>query len=262
MSGRFNNKKVMIIGGGRGMGKAVAESFAEEGASLIISARSTSHGEQTLADFVARGFEASLVLGDISDRDSVRSMITEAASRYGGLDIVVQVAADNALGLVEEMEDEKFDYLIKSNVYSMFWVSKYSVPHLEKAKEKGRLIFISSAMANRSFTPTLTPYTSTKAFMNSFARGLALELGKKNILVNVVEPGMIASDRLSEHLTPQQAQALTSGLPIPRPGQPSEIADAVLFLASNQASYITGAGLLVDGGVSLSGIPDLSSSIR
>src|SRR5690606_34205410 len=106
------------------------------------------------------------------------------------------------------------------------------------------LIYISSGSANRTFMPGLIPYASSKAFMNAFARGLAVEFGPKGILVNVVEPGMIASDRMLEHLSPEQAKAIAKGFPVPRAGQPSEIASAVLYLASPEAGYITGSSLL------------------
>lgn len=261
MSDRFEGQVALVIGGGRGMGRAIAEAFAAEGARVVISARTQKFGEETVAAFQANGWHASLVLGDISERSSVRKMIDEAVHQQGALDIVVHCAADNGHGLVTEMPDETFDYLVKSNINSLFWVAKDAAPHLSKAKNKGRLIYISSGSANRTFMPGLIPYASSKAFMNAFARGLAVEFGPKGILVNVVEPGMVASDRMLEHLSPEQAQAIAKGFPVPRAGQPSEIASAVLYLASPEAGYITGSSLLVDGGASMVSLGDLSSTL-
>lgn len=261
MGMRFSGKVAFIIGGGRGMGRAIAQAFAAEGATVVISARTAGFGEQTVADFQTQGYKASLVLGDISDRKSVSQMFDDAVAQQGGLDIVVHVAADAALGRVQDMTDETYDYLIKSNVYSIFWVAKEAAPHLEKAKDKGRLIYISSAAANRTYMPGLIPYASTKAYLNNFARGLAVEFGPLGILVNVIEPGMIASERMQSHVSEDLATSISSIFPVPRPGQPSEIASAALFLASTEASYITGSALLVDGGCSLVPLVGLSKQM-
>ena len=259
MSGDFDNKNVLITGGGRGMGRVIATQFAAAGANVIIAARTSRYGEQTVADLQQRGFSATLVTGDISERGAVRHMVNSAAQAFGTLDIVVHVAADNALGRVLDMADEDFDYLIRSNIHSAFWIAKDAAPYLSRARDKGRLIYISSAAANRTFMPGLTSYTATKSFLNTVMRGLALELGQQNILVNAVEPGMIATDRMQSHLSAEQASQIAAGFPVPRPGEPEEIAAAVLFLASAQAGYITGTGLLVDGGCSLVPMPGLSS---
>ncbi len=261
MSARFENKVALVIGGGRGMGRAIAEAFAAEGAAVVVSARTPKFGEQTVADLRAKGAKASLVLGDIADRASVKRMIDDAVAQQGALDIVVHCAADNGHGLVAQMPDETFDYLVRSNVNSLFWVAKDAAQHLSKAADKGRLIYISSGSANRNYVPGLIPYASTKAFMNAFARGLAVEFGPLGILVNVVEPGMIASDRMQEHLTPDQAAAISANFPVPRAGQSSEIAAAVLFMASPEAGYITGSSLLVDGGASMVPLVGLSKSL-
>jgi len=259
MGGRFDGKVVLVTGGGRGMGKAIANAFADEGATVVVSARTQRYGEAAVEEIQARGGKASLVGGDISDRAAVKAMFEAAVRAHGQLDVVVHCAADNAHGLVAEMEDDAYDYLIKSNIHSPFWIAKDSLPHLSKAKDKGRLIFISSATANRTFMPGLIPYASTKAYLNSFARGLAVEFGSRNVLVNVVEPGMIASDRMKDKLNAEQAAAMSANFPIPRPGETKEIAAAVLFLASNDASYITGSNLLVDGGVSMVPLVGLSN---
>lgn len=261
MVGRFDGKVVLVTGGGRGMGKAVALAFAREGATVVVSARTKEYGEAVLREIAAQGGKASLVGGDISNRDAVRDMFDRAVAAHGQLDVVVSVAADNAHGLVLNMDDDAYDYLIRSNVHAPFWIAKDAVPHLAKAKDKGRLIFISSATANRTYLPGLIPYAATKAYLNAFARGLAVEVGHMNVLVNVVEPGMIASDRIKDTLSDEQANALAANFPVPRPGLTSEIAAAVLFLASNDAGYITGANLLVDGGVSLVSLGNLSDKL-
>jgi 3-oxoacyl-[acyl-carrier protein] reductase len=259
MGGRFEGKVALVTGGGRGMGKAISLAFAAEGAAVVVSARTARHGEAVVETIRAQGGAATLVGGDVADRDAINGMFDAAIHAYGQLDIVVHCAADAAHGHVASMRDETYDYLVKSNIYAPFWLAKAAMPHLSHARDKGRLVFISSAMANRSFTPGLIPYAASKAWLNAFARGLAAEAGAKNVLVNVVEPGLIVSDRLKATLSEAQVAAMSARFPVPRAGTTDEIAAAVLFLASNEASYITGSALLVDGGVSmvpLTGLPD------
>lgn len=258
MQGRYTGRVVLVTGAGRGMGQAIADAFADEGATVVISARTAKYGEAAVSAIRARGGKASLVGGDISERAAVKAMIAGAITEHGKLDVVVHCAADNGHGRVVDMEDDAFDYLVKSNINSLFWIAKDAAPHLSKSEGKGRLIYISSGSANRNFIPGLIPYASTKAFMNAFARGLAVEFGPLNILVNVVEPGMIASARMQDHLNDAQAMAMAVNFPVPRPGRPDEIAAAVLFLASSDAAYITGTSLLVDGGASMVALPGLS----
>lgn len=248
MAGRFENKVALVIGGGRGMGRTIAERFVAEGATVVITARAIKYGEQTVADIKAKGGKAFLVPCEINNRASMKNMVEEAARLAGKLDIVVLSAAANTGGLIENMSDEAIDELIHSNIHSLFWLAKDVVPHLSKAKDKGRLILISSSSANRVFMPGLLGYVSSKAFMNCFGRGLAPEFGPHNILVNIVESGMVASDRFKTELSDEAAAAITRSFPVPRVGTPDDIADSVLFLSSNEASYISGATLIVDGG--------------
>ncbi|WP_076593838.1 SDR family NAD(P)-dependent oxidoreductase [Herminiimonas arsenitoxidans] len=258
---QYAGKVVLVTGGGRGMGKAIAVAFAAQGATVVIAARTSKYGEQAVAEIRAAGGKAELVGGDISERAAVKKMITDAVKICGQLDVIVHCAADNAHGRIVDMEDDAFDYLIKSNVHSLFWIAKDAAPHLSKAADKGRLIYISSGSANRNYIPGLIPYASTKAYMNAFARGLAVEFGSLNILVNVIEPGMIASDRMKSALNEAQTATIAANFPVPRAGLPEEIAAAAVFIASPQAAYITGASLLIDGGASMVPLVGLSATL-
>lgn len=259
MSQSYEGKVVLVTGAGRGMGRAIADAFADQGARLVISARTARYGEEAVAAIRERGGEAVLASGDMADRQAITDMVDTAIANFGQLDVLVHCAADNAHAPVMDMTDEAFDYLVRSNIQSLFWIAKEAAPHLGKAADKGRLIYISSGSANRNYLPGLIPYASSKAFMNAFARGLALEFGPLNVLVNVVEPGMIASSRMKDELSETQADAIAANFPVPRPGRPDEIAAAVLFMASPQASYITGSALLVDGGASMAQLSGLNS---
>lgn len=259
---RFKDKVVLVTGAGRGMGRAIALAFAAEGAKVVVSARTESRGQETVAMIQTANGSACLVGGDVADRDAVKGMIEGGVDAFGGLDILVHCAADTSSGLIVEMADDTFDHIVRSNVQALFWLAKDAAPHLSKSSDKGRLIFISSGEANRKYTPRLIPYGSTKAFMNAFARGLAVELGALNILVNVVEPGLIGTDHMHETLGHELPDTLAANFPVPRVGRPDEIASAVMFLASNEASYITGTSLLVDGGATMVALPKIDASLK
>ncbi|WP_313054259.1 SDR family NAD(P)-dependent oxidoreductase [Pseudomonas lopnurensis] len=252
---KFKDKVVLITGAGRGMGRVVALAYAKEGARVVVSARTAAYGEETVRAIEALGARACLVGGDIADREAVRAMVEGAVEAFGALDIVVHCAADAPHGRILDTSDETFDHLVRSNVQSLFWLAKDAAIHLSKARDKGRLIFISSGEANRKYTPGLIPYGSSKAFMNAFARGLVVEFGALDILVNVVEPGLIGTDRLADALGDELPHKLAAHFPVPRVGRSEDIANAVLFLTSNEASYITGSNLLVDGGATMVSLP-------
>jgi 3-oxoacyl-[acyl-carrier protein] reductase len=258
---RFDNKVALITGAGRGIGRAIAETFAAEGARVIVSARTATYGERVVDAIRARGGNATLALGDVSKRGEVSAMIQAAQHAYGGLDIVVHCAADASMSRIAVMSDEVFDTQVHANIHSLFWIAKDALPLLKQAKDKGRLIYISSGAANRSFTPGLIPYMASKAYMNAFARGLANEVGHDNVLVNVIEPGLIASDRMREHLDEATAASICAAFPVPRVGLPAEIASAAMYLASPEAGYITGTTLLVDGGATMAPIVQFKDGI-
>lgn len=258
---RFEGKAVLVAGGGMGMGRAIADSFAAEGATVVIGARTRSHGEAAAAAIEARGGKAFVVQCDIGHRASVKSMVDDAVRLAGCLDIVVLSAANSNNGLIKEMPDADYDELVRCNIEAPFWLARDAATYLSKSRDKGRLIYISSGGANRVFQPGLNPYHATKAYLNAFARGLAVEFGPMNILVNTVEPGMTATDGMKAKLPLEIANAISANFPVPRVGQPQDIANAVLFLASPAASYITGTSLLVDGGASMASMTNIANKI-
>ncbi|ANG64423.1 oxidoreductase [Marinobacterium aestuarii] len=259
---RYKDKVVLVTGAGRGMGRAIALAYAREGAQVVVSARTAKYGEETIAQILALGAQACLVGGDIADRAAIKSMIEGAVETFGALDILVHCAADTARGLISEMSDDTFDHIVRSNIQSLFWLAKDAAPYLCRAQDKGRIIFISSGEANRKYTPTLIPYGSSKAFMNAFARGLAVEFGALNILVNVIEPGLIGTDHMLHTLGDDLPHKLAAHFPVARLGESADIASAALFLTSSEASYITGTSLLVDGGATMVAMPKVDDVLK
>lgn len=262
---RFTDKVVLVTGAGRGIGKAIAEAFAAEGAKVVVSARTPAHGQAVVDGIGQRGGQSVLTVGDVGRREDVRTMVAAATEAFGALDVLVHCAADAATAKVAQMAEDDFDCQVHANIHSLFWLAKDAVPSLARTglngADKGRLIFISSGEGNRSHTPGLVPYGASKAYMNAFARTLAREVGPQGVLVNVVEPGLILSDRLREHLDDAVSARLCKNFAVPRPGQPAEIAAAVLFLASPDALYITGSSLLVDGGATMAPIPGIDDHL-
>lgn len=257
MSESFADKVVLVTGAGRGMGRGIAEAFSERGAKVIVSARSAERGQETVDRIRAAGGDAFPVMADNADRLAMKQMVEQGVAHYGRLDVVVHCAAHWVQGEILDMPEEDFNDLLQSNIHALFWLARDVAPHLSKAPGKGRLIFISSGSVNRQYLPGNICYSATKSYMNEFARGMAMEFGKHNILVNTVDPGFTATDRLLTMISEEVAQALTSTYPIPRPGTALDVANAVLFMASDAAAYITGTHLLVDGGSSMSPMPDL-----
>jgi 3-oxoacyl-[acyl-carrier protein] reductase len=250
MQGQLKNKIAVVTGGGRGMGKTIAETLAAEGAKVVIGARTLSYGEQTLVEFQDKGYETRLFQADIAKRDDCRGLIQFAVAQFGGLDILVHCAADIPHGRIRDLPEKDFQSCVDSILGAAFWLTQDAIPHLEKTGA-GRIIYISSVCGAKTAIPGMAHYGAAKAGLDAFARGAALELGSAGITVNTVNPGLIASNRMRERLPTEYEQAISSVFPISRAGTTQEVADLVAFLASPKAAYVTGESIFIDGGSSL-----------
>jgi len=259
----LKGKVAIVTGGGRGIGKSIALALANQGATAVIATRTASYGEAVVNTINGSGGKASLFALNVGERDSVRALIDDTAQRYGRIDIIVHAAATIPFGTIDTLSDDDFDTCLRSINYAAFWLSKYATPHLSKVKADGggRIVFISSTCGPQNVLPGLSHYGMAKNGLEAFVRGAALELGRKGITVNAINPGLIASDNMKEQLSEAQAAALVKNLPIPRVGQTEDIANSVMFLISPAASYITGHSLVVDGGASLMPGGDVSSML-
>ena len=250
MVNAFSGKVVIVTGAGRGMGRAIAESFAERGAKVVIGARTLHYGEETVAQFAANGWDAMLAPCDCASQPDIRRMVDRAVDRYGRLDILVHCAAESPGGPFLDVSDEAIDAALQSSVKAAHWLARAAVPHL-KASGAGRMVFISSICGPSTIVPGKLAYAITKSGINTFVRGAGLELATTGITVNGVEPGVTWTDRTRAHSDDTLRAAVTAMIPMNRFAEAREIAAAVRFLASDEAGYITGQTIVVDGGMTL-----------
>ena len=245
-SGRLSGKKAVITGGDSGIGRAVAIAFAREGADVLIAHLSEDEDAETTAELVrAAGRKAVVVAGDLADRGHCEQVIGKAVESLGGIDILVNNAAfQMSHKTVEEIADDEWQYTFDVNITAMFRLVKAALPHLHA----GASIINTSSINYDSPKPTLLPYATTKGAIANFTAGLAQMLGERGIRVNAVAPGPIWTPLIPSTMPPEQVAEFGQDTPLGRAGEPRELAPAYVLLASDEASYISGAVLPVTGG--------------
>jgi NAD(P)-dependent dehydrogenase (short-subunit alcohol dehydrogenase family) len=248
---RLANKTAIITGVGAGIGQAIALRFAEEGARLLLNDRNQAAGQATLAKVKELGAEAVLVAADISQEGDARSISRTAVERFGGIDILVNNAADFTQKNVEQAEVADWQKVLGVNVIGTALVSKHAIPHM---KARGGSIVNIASMSAVIAQPDFATYNASKGAILTMTKCMALDLAPFNIRVNSICPGCIltsASYREIERLGLTFEQWRDRAAPLHmlnRLGEPREVANAVLFLASDEASFITATHLMVDGG--------------
>ncbi|MET3179966.1 UNVERIFIED_ORG: 3-oxoacyl-[acyl-carrier protein] reductase [Variovorax guangxiensis] len=240
----------LVTGGGRGIGAAIAQVFAEAGASVLIANRTGSAGEAVAAALRERGLRAQALACDIGRRDEAERAVAEAARIFGALDIVVHNAAVNPWAAIDAMSDDQLEQTLAVNLKACFWLAQTAVPHM-RARGGGRLLVTSSVTGPRVAMPGSAHYAASKAGVNGFIRTAALEYAREGITVNGVEPGYIAKQGGSLLSDPAKAARIARHIPAGELGRPEDIAYAMRFLASPAARYITGQTIVVDGGSTL-----------
>ena len=236
----------LVSGASRGIGQAIAQALGAANATVIGTATSQAGADsisQTLADNNIKG--TGMVL-DVADSESVSACLKQVTEDFGAPDILVNNAGITRDNLLMIMKDDQWDDIINTNLSSVFRMSKAVIRPMMK-KRSGRIINISSVVAATG-NPGQTNYAAAKAGLLGFSKSLAREIGSRSITVNTVAPGFIDTD-MTRELAEEQRQALTSQIPLGRLGTASEVAAAVVFLASPSASYITGETIHVNGGM-------------
>ncbi|HET6390358.1 glucose 1-dehydrogenase [Hyphomicrobium sp.] len=245
-SGRLAGKRAIITGGDSGIGRAVAIAYAREGADVLISYLSEDGDAQSTAALVKdAGRKAVLVPGDVKDPEHCRRIVERAVSELGGVDILVNNAAHQAtFKELEDIPDEEWEMTFKTNIHSMFYLTKAAVPHM---KEGGAVINTASINADTP-NPTLLAYATTKGAIQNFTAGLAQMLSKKGIRANAVAPGPIWTPLIPSTMPQETVEKFGGNTPMGRPGQPAELATAYVMLADPLSSYVSGATIAVTGG--------------
>ena len=245
-SARLDGKVALITGGDSGIGRAVAIAFAREGADVLISHLNEDEDAADTARYVTdAGRQVEVVAGDISDPEHCRHLVARSVDRFGRLDILVSNAAyQMSHQSFEEIDDAEWDYTLATNLSALFHLTKAALPHLKA----GSSIIASSSVNSETPNPTLAAYAATKAGIANLCASLAQLLGPRGIRVNSVAPGPIWTPLIPTSMPPDQVENFGGDTPLGRPGQPAELAPIYVLLASDDASYISGARVAVTGG--------------
>ena len=247
---KFDGKVALVTGASSGIGKETALLFAKHGAKVVAAARRKEEGEATVREIIANGGEAIFVQTDVADEKQIEKLISETLKKYGRLDMAFNNAGvEGTMGKpLHEQDDKNYDTIFNINVKGVLWSMKHQI--LAMRKTGGGSIVNNSSVAGLLSFPGASVYVASKHAVNGLTKSAALEYGTENIRVNAVCPAVIETD-MSERAfkdQPELKAAMAKAHPIGRVGQPREIAEAVLFLCSDGASFITGHCLPIDGG--------------
>jgi len=252
MAGRLEDKVAIVTGGGAGIGEAICHKFAREGARVVVNGLPDDPVEDVVKQIRKQGGKAVAYLGDVSVESNAEACVHTALDEWGRLDVLVNNAGVfPATGVTEDFLVEDFDLLLRMNCRSAFLMTKFALPHLQKTQ--GNIVGAGSE-AGLIGIAEVTPYGGTKGWMHSFIRGVAVEQAKHNVRANCVCPGPIDTAWTHKDTGPMNTRMekmMISATPLGRRGTPEEIANVYAFLASDEASYITGALVSADGGISI-----------
>jgi NAD(P)-dependent dehydrogenase (short-subunit alcohol dehydrogenase family) len=245
-SGKLTGKAAVITGGDSGIGRAVAIAFAREGADVLISYLNEHDDAKDTARYVEEaGRKCVLVAGDISDRAHCKTIIPKAVEAFGKVDILVNNAAfQMSHDALDEVSDDEWDYTLATNLTAMFTLTKDAVPHMPA----GGSIINSSSVNSDMPSPNLAPYAMTKAGIANFTASVAQMYAEKGIRANSVAPGPIWTPLIPATMPEEKVESFGEQVPMGRAGQPAELAPVYVLLASDEASYISGARIAVTGG--------------
>jgi NAD(P)-dependent dehydrogenase (short-subunit alcohol dehydrogenase family) len=246
---KLEDKVAVITGAGSGIGRATALLFAQEGAKVVVADYSVEGGEETVRQVKEKGGEAIFIKTDVSQAADTQRMVKTAIDKYGRLDILYNNAGiEGTLVPTESVSEVDWDRVLSVNLKGVFLGSKYAIPQM--LKQGGGVIISTASIAGLVAVTDMPAYCASKGGVVLLTKAMALEYAKKNIRVNCICPGAIRTP-MFDRLTGLQSEAeklFCEGEPIGRCGQPEEVAQAALYLASDQSSFVTGTALIVDGG--------------
>ncbi len=240
----MSRKIILVTGASRGIGRAIALKFAKEG-HFVIGTATSETGAEGIAEYLSAYDGVGRVL-DVCDTVQIEALFDEIDSVYGSLQVLVNNAGITQDGLLMRMNEEMWDKVIQTNLSSVYYMSRRAIKGMMKARF-GRIINISSVVGQMG-NAGQTNYAASKAGLEGFSRALAREIGSRGVTVNCVAPGLIETD-MTDELDERLLNSMLDAVPLGRLGQPDDIAAAVSFLTSDEAGYITGSVLAVNGGM-------------
>jgi NAD(P)-dependent dehydrogenase (short-subunit alcohol dehydrogenase family) len=253
---RLPDKVAFITGAAKGQGRAAARLFSRHGARVVVADMDEAAGQETASEIEREGGQALFTGGDVGREADVRQMIERAVERFGALHILYNNAGvlwkDRDRSVVDT-EEQWWDRVMAINLKSVYFTCKYGIPHLLEAGG-GSIVVIGSVSALRGFTLPQDAYTASKGALISLTKSLAVQYARSGIRANIIHPGIVETPMQAPYLAdPAKRAAFEASTPLGRLAKPEEIASVALFLASDDASYITGAEIVVDGGYTATG---------
>lgn len=242
----LKDKVAIITGASRGIGRLVALAMASQGAKIVASARNAEALAALVAEIKGQGGEAAFVAGDVALEEDATTLVKQAIETYGQVDILINNAGITRDGLLMRMKSEDWDAVLNTNLKGAFLCTRAVAKPMSKQRS-GRIINISSVVGEMGNAGQAN-YCASKAGLLGLTKSVARELASRNVTVNAITPGFIATD-MTEDMSEKAREAMIAQIPLGRPGSSEDVANAVVFLASDQSAYITGQVLGVNGGM-------------
>jgi 3-oxoacyl-[acyl-carrier protein] reductase len=247
---KVTGRKALIAGGTHGIGRGIVQAFAQGGAQVVFSGRNPQAGAELAAELSGQGADVSFIVGDLLEPATAKDLVDAATAKLGGLDTLVNAAGIYPQHDLDTMALEDWDRVLRTNLTASMLLVQAAIPALESSK-RGRIVLISSITGPRTAFPTLTHYGASKAGLDGFIRSAATALGPRGITINGIAPGTILTDTLGGLLSDEELDELRVRIPVHRIGDPQDIAATAIYLASDQAGFITGQSIIIDGGQTL-----------
>jgi 3-oxoacyl-[acyl-carrier protein] reductase len=243
----LKDRVAVITGASQGIGQGIAEVFARMGAHVVVAARDTARGERVVADIGSAGGSAQWLQADVGTRAGATKLVEIVLAQRGAIDILVHNAGVFPMTSIDDLTEEQLEETLSVNLRAAFWFTQAVTPSMRK-RGRGRLLFTSSVTGPRVAMPMLAHYAASKAGLNGFIRAASLEYARDGITVNAVEPGYILTQAMDILVSKDEQSQMATQIPLGRLGHPHDIAYAMTYLASDEAAYVTGQTIIVDGG--------------